>query len=201
MTQEYLRGSTSMYKINMDTIVQDSDPVLRLKSEPVSFPLQESDIALMEDMLLYVRDSRNEELAEKHNLQPANGIAAIQTGVAKQMIVIVAEDVQKDGTIIETEYALINPKLVAHSEKQVALSYGEGCLSVRDQHEGLVPRAWRIRIAAYDYLKKENVIINAKDLLSIVIQHELDHLNGILFYDRINRNNPWAADAKLKLID
>lgn len=190
-----------MYKINMDTIVQDSDPVLREKSEPVTFPLQKNDIELMEDMLKYVRDSRDEELAEKYNLQAANGIAAVQTGALKQMFVVVVEEEMKDGSIKETEYALINPRIVSHSEKQVALSYGEGCLSVRDVHEGLVPRALRISVKAYDYLKQEDVVIKAKDILSIVLQHEMDHLNGILFYDHINKNNPWDADSKLKLLD
>lgn len=190
-----------MYKINMDTIVLDSNPVLRQKSEPVSFPLQQSDIDLMEDMLKYVRDSRDETIAEKYNLQPANGIAAIQTGVAKQMFVVIVEETLKDGSTKETEYALINPKLVAHSEKQIALTYGEGCLSVRDEHEGLVRRALRITVTAYDYLKKENVIIKAKDILSIVLQHELDHLNGVLFYDHIDKKHPWDAEPALKLLD
>lgn len=190
-----------MYKINMDTIVQDTNPVLRKKSKPVTFPLQEKDIELMEDMLKYVRDSRNDDIAKKNNLQPANGIAAIQTGVAKQMTVIITEDVLKDGSIVETEYALINPRIVSHSEKQVALSYGEGCLSVRDEHPGLVRRALRIKVKAYDYLAQKEVIINAKDLLAIVIQHEIDHLNGILFYDHINKKQPWDAEPGLKLLD
>lgn len=190
-----------MYKINMDTIVQDPNPVLRQKSKPVSFPLQQEDIETMEDMLQYVRDSRNEELAEKYNLQAANGIAAIQIGVAKQMFVVVVEEELKDGSVKETEYALINPKLIAHSEKQVALSYGEGCLSVRKVHEGLVRRSLRITVSAYDYLRKEDVIIKAKDILSIVLQHEMDHLNGVLFYDHINKKYPWDAEPALKLLD
>lgn len=201
MTHEYLRGSTRMYKINMDTIVQDTDPVLRKKSEPVSFPLEKSDIELMEDMLKYVRDSRNDELAKKYNLQPANGIAAIQTGVAKQMTVIITEEEMKDGSIKETEYALINPRIVAHSEKQVALSYGEGCLSVREEHPGLVRRSLRIQVKAFDYLAQKEVTIKAKDLLAIVLQHEIDHLNGILFYDHINKKQPWDAEPGLKLLD
>ena len=190
-----------MYKINMDTIVQDTDPVLRKKSEPVSFPLEKADIELMEDMLKYVRDSRDDELAKKYNLQPANGIAAIQTGVAKQMTVIITEEEMKDGSIKETEYALINPRIVAHSEKQVALSYGEGCLSVREEHPGLVRRSLRIQVKAFDYLAQKEVTIKAKDLLAIVLQHEIDHLNGILFYDHINKKQPWDAEPGLKLLD
>ena len=190
-----------MYKINMDTIVQDPDPVLRKKCKPVSFPLQKNDIDLIEDMLLYVRDSRNEDIAEEFNLQPANGIAAPQVGVLKQITVIVTEVLNKDGSITELEYALINPKIISHSEREAALAYGEGCLSVRKEHEGLVPRAWRVKVKAYDYITKKDILINAKDILAIVIQHEIDHLNGVLFYDHINRKDPWTAKPGLKLID
>ncbi len=190
-----------MYRINMDTIVLDTDPVLRQKSEPVSFPLQKNDIELIEDMLKYVRDSRDEKLAEEHRLQPANGIAAVQVGVLKQITVIVTEIENKDGSYSEVEYALINPRIVAHSEKKAALSYGEGCLSVKDNHPGLVRRAWRVKVKAYDYLQAKEIEINAKDILSIVLQHEIDHLNGQLFYDHIRKEDPWAAEDSLKLID
>lgn len=190
-----------MHKINMDTIVLDSDPVLRGKCEPVSFPLRKEDIDTLKDMLQYVRDSRDEELAEKYNLQPANGIAAPQIGILKQMTVLVVEEENKQGDLIETEYALVNPRIISHSEKQVALGYGEGCLSVKDEHPGLVRRAWRIKVAAYDYLQGKEVIIQAKDMLSIVLQHEIDHLNGRLFYDHINKEDPWGHTDALKIIE
>lgn len=196
-----IEGSIRMHKINMDTIVLDSDPVLRKKSEPVSFPLQQEDIDTIEDMLTYVRDSRVEELAEKYNLQPANGIAAPQIGILKQITVLVVEETDKNGDIFETEYALINPRIVSHSEKQVALGYGEGCLSVKDEHPGLVRRALRIKVKAFDYLQNKEVEIMAKDMLSIVIQHEIDHLNGILFYDHINKKDPWGHTDALKIIE
>lgn len=190
-----------MHKINMDTIVLDSDPVLRQKSKPVSFPLQKEDIETIEDMLQYVRDSRDEELAEKYNLQPANGIAAPQIGILKQLTVMVVEEINKKGETFETEYALVNPRIVSHSERQVALGYGEGCLSVKDVHEGLVPRSLRITVKAYDYLQQKEVEIKAKDMLSIVLQHEIDHLNGVLFYDHINKKDPWGHTDALKIIE
>ncbi|CAM4344571.1 peptide deformylase [Erysipelothrix aquatica] len=190
-----------MHKINMDTIVQDPNPVLRQKAKPVSFPLQSEDIETIESMLKYVRDSRVDELAEKYNLQPANGIAAPQIGISKQMTVIVIEDEDKDGNYFEIEYALINPRIVSHAVRQAALSYGEGCLSIQKVYEGLVPRSQRIKVEAYDYLRGENVTIVAKDFLAIVLQHEIDHLNGVLFYDHINKQDPWAHDDKLKIIE
>ncbi len=190
-----------MYNINRDTIVQDPNPGLRTKCEPVTFPLSQEDINTMEDMLKYVRDSRDEELAEKYNLQPANGIAAPQIGILKQMTVIVIDQEVGEDEYVQVEYALINPRIISHSKKQSALEYGEGCLSIQQVHEGLVPRHWRIKVHAYDYLQKKEVIIEAKDLLSIVMQHEIDHLNGILFYDHINKENPWAHDSSLKIIE
>ena len=189
-----------MKKINMDTIVLDSNPVLRKNCEPVSFPLEETDRAIMQSLLKYVHDSRDEELAEKENLQPAVGIAAPQIGISKQMSAIVVDLEQKDGSYKTVEYALINPKIVSHSVKEVALISGEGCLSVRTEHKGYVPRHKRIRLQAYDMIREEYIDIRANNYLAVVIQHEIDHLNGILFYDHINKKNPWFEDG-LEIID
>lgn len=183
-----------MKKINMDTIVLDSNPVLRKKCEPVSFPLREEDKNTIKNLLKYVRDSRDEELAEKENLQPAVGIAAPQIGISKQMTAIVVDIEQKDGSFKTVELALINPRIISHSVKKAALEFGEGCLSVREKHEGLVPRYKRIRIRAYDYIQEKEIDIRLKDYLAIIVQHEIDHLNGILFYDHINKANPWYSD-------
>ncbi|CAM3658458.1 peptide deformylase [Erysipelothrix urinaevulpis] len=189
-----------MKKINMDTIVLDPNPVLRQKCEMVSFPLQEDDKKIMNSLLKYVRDSRDEELAEKENLQPAVGIAAPQIGVLKQMTAIVVDIEQKDGSFKTVEYALINPKIISHSVKQTALKYGEGCLSIRETHEGIVPRHKRIRIQAYDMIQEKNIDFRVKDYLAIILQHEIDHLNGVLFYDHINQENPWF-DQDIEIID
>ncbi|CAM4246534.1 peptide deformylase [Erysipelothrix inopinata] len=190
-----------MNRITMDNIVQDPNPVLRQKAEWVSFPLQSDDIEAIEAMIQYVNDSRDDELAEKYNLQPANGIAAPQIGISKQMTVVVVEVPTKDGGVTEVSYALINPKIVSHAVKQAALSYGEGCLSISEEHPGLVRRAQRITIEAYDYITKKDVRIVAKDMLAIVLQHEIDHLNGVLFYDHIDQNNLWVAEEGLKIIE
>lgn len=189
-----------MKKINMDTIVLDPNPVLRQKCEMVPFPLQEEDIKTMQSLLKYVHDSRDEEIAERDNLQPAVGIAAPQIGINKQMTAVVVDLEDKDGNIKTVEYALINPKIVSHSVKKVALNFGEGCLSVRENHEGLVPRHKRIRVQAYDLLQEKHIDFRVKDYLAIILQHEIDHLHGILFYDHINKDNPWD-DHDLEIID
>lgn len=183
-----------MKKINKDTIVLDPNPILRQKCEEVVFPMDKNDKAILQSMLQYVRDSRDDELAEKYNLQPAVGIAAPQIGVLKQMSAIVLDVEDKNGDYHTVEYALVNPKIVSHAVKKAALATGEGCLSVREEHEGLVPRHKRIRVKAFDLIQNKEVDIRARGHLAIVLQHEIDHLNGILFYDYIDKENPWNHD-------
>lgn len=186
-----------MNRINKDTIVHDPAPILREKAALVPFPLQSEDIELIERMVEYVRDSRDDVLAEKYNLQPANGIAAPQVGVSKQIFVVVIEDAEGN----PVEYALVNPRIVSHSVKQSALDSGEGCLSVVEHVEGFVPRHWRIVMKAYDYLQGKDIEIKANNLLSIVLQHEYDHLQGVLYYDYIDNEDPWGYDDTLKIIE
>ena len=188
------------YEINMDSILLDPNHVLRAKSEKVTFPLSQEDKDTLNKMLQYVRDSKDPELAEKYNLQPAVGIAAPQIGILKQMSAISVDIENKDGEIDVIEYALINPKIIAHSEQLTALEIGEGCLSIRDVHEGLVPRYHRVRVKAYDLIQEKEITFQAMGYLSIVVQHEIDHLHGILFYDHINKENPYDA-RNIKIIE
>ena len=71
--------------INNDTIIKDDNPLIRQKSEPVELPLSDENKAILRDMLKYVEDSTNEELAEKENLRPAVGISAIQIGIPQRL--------------------------------------------------------------------------------------------------------------------
>ena len=172
------------------SIVLDSEPKLRAKNKKVKTPLNSEDQEIIDNMMMYVKDSLNEENQEKYGLQPATGLAAPQVGFNKQMFVARLEELVDD-VIIETEYALVNPKIISHSEQQAFLGVGEGCLSVADVHEGNVYRPASITIEAYDAIKKEKVVFRVRGLTSIVLQHELDHLNGVLFYDHIDKNNPF----------
>ena len=96
---------------NYDNIVKDSDPIVREKSVTVPIPMHEEDKELLMDMLQYVRDSQDSELAEKQNLRPAVGIAAIQLGIPKKMLaVVVPKDEEED-----YEFALANPKIISES--------------------------------------------------------------------------------------
>ncbi|MBW9211984.1 MULTISPECIES: peptide deformylase [Terrabacteria group] len=176
--------------INNDTIVKDNDPIIRTKSKKVKLPLSEKDASLLRDMLQYVKDSTDKEKAKKYNLRPAVGISAIQVGVPKRMMAVVVDDVDKNGELVHYEYMLVNAKIVSESAQPAYLSSGEGCLSVVNDHPGYVVRKARVTVEAYDLASDKMISIRARGYLAIVLQHELDHFDGRLFYDRIDKKNP-----------
>lgn len=184
--------------INNDTIIKDDNPLIREKSLDVSLPLSKEDEELIKDMLNYVIESTDEEIAKEKNLSPAVGISAIQVGVKKKMMAIALKDEKGE---ITDQFALVNPKLVSYSLEKTYLKSGEGCLSVPDFHEGYIYRYARIKVKAYDALKKENVELRIKDYLAIVFQHEMDHFNGILYYDHINKENKFYEDKNAIVIE
>lgn len=181
--------------LNYDDIIKDT-AIVRQKSELVKLPLSKEDETLLMDMLQYVRDSQDSQKAEENNLRPAVGIAAIQLGIAKRMLAVV---VPEEDDI--KEYALVNPRIVAESIQRAYLKNGEGCLSVEEEHEGIVPRAARITVKGYDLLQKQEISLRAKNYLAIVLQHEIDHFSGILFYDRIDQQDPWREDPTAIVIE
>ena len=177
--------------INNDTIVKDNDPIIREVSQPVALPLSKEDEQLLRDMLQYVKDSTDEEKAKKYNLRPAVGISAIQLGVKKQMTAVVVDDLDKDGKPEHFEYMLVNPRIVSSSLQKAYLSGGEGCLSVVEEHKGYVVRSARVTVKGYDLCTNQDITIRARGYLAIVLQHELDHFKGRLFYDYIDPKNPF----------
>ena len=177
--------------INNDTIIKDTDPRIRQISEPVALPLSEEDETLLREMFQYVSDSTDPEKAEKFNLRPAVGISAIQVGVAKQMTAVIVDDIDKDENEIRYEFMLVNPKIVSSSVQKAYLSSGEGCLSVLEEHQGYVVRSARVTIKAFDLVRNQNITLRARGYLAIVLQHEIDHFSGTLFYDHINKEDPF----------
>lgn len=168
-------------------IVKDNKKSLREPSVEMELPLKEEEKQTLLDMLEYLKISNDEELSEKYNIQPGVGLAAPQIGINKQMIAIYVVDENN----IEHSYLLVNPKIISESAKLCYLGSGEGCLSVPKHHEGYVYRHQRITVRAYNLLsdKVEDIVLT--DFLAIVAQHEIDHLKGILYYDRINKFNPY----------
>ena len=161
-------------------ILDEKDKRLRKISKEVTFPMDKKDLENIELMEEYLYNSQIEELAEKYDLRPGMGMAAIQIGVDKRYIVIVHE--VEDGF---DSYVVVNPKMVSHSEEMIYVESGEGCLSVNRECEGIVPRYARCTIEGYDTDGKK-IKIRAREELAIAFQHEIDHLNGILFIDKID---------------
>lgn len=179
--------------INNDTILKDTDPKIRTKSEPVALPLSKEDETLLRELYQYVEDSRDDEKAKALNLRPAVGISAIQVGVPKQLTAVIVTEVDKNGEEIRYNYMLANPRIVSSSVQQAYLESGEGCLSVQEVHEGYVVRSARITVKAFDLIQNKEITIRARGYLAIVLQHEIDHFSGKLFYDYIDETNPYPV--------
>jgi peptide deformylase len=174
--------------ITMKDIIKEGHPTLRKVAEEVSLPASEEDKDILRSLIEYVKMSQNPELAEKYGLRPGIGLAAPQINVSKRMIAVHVTD--EKGVL--HSYALFNPKIVSHSVEKCYLTSGEGCLSVDRDVPGYVPRYARITVTGTT-LEGEEIKIRLKSLPAIVFQHEIDHLNGIMFYDHIDKENPFKV--------
>ena len=181
--------------LRMKDILDEKDKRLRMISKEVEFPLTKKDKELIQEMIDYLHDSQIEELSEKYDLRPGMGMSAIQLGVPKRYFVVVNE---VDEGEFET-YVLINPKIISNSVEKIYVEMGEGCLSVNREVDGIVPRYARVTVEGYD-TKGNKIRVRAREELAIAFQHEIDHLNGILFYDRINKEKPFFNENEIRLI-
>ena len=187
-------NTKKLIRISYDDIIKDGNPILREVSQEVTWPLTKEDLMIMNQMIDYVRSSQDENQAQTRNLRPAYGISAVQIGHLKKMMYIRIENNQG---FEPEEFALINPKIISTSEKKASLSSGEGCLSVDENIEGFVVRPYTVNILAIDHFTDREVEIEAHGLTAIVLQHEMDHLSGIMFYDRINKLAPKKIDPSV----
>ena len=147
-------------------ILTEPDPFLRQKSKPVE-KVDDSIRKIMDDMLETMYDA------------PGIGLAAIQIGIPKRIIVL---DISKDPEKKEPLY-FVNPEKVYTSEDQA--TYEEGCLSVPGQFAEIDrPNKCHIKYLDYNGDSKE---LKAEGLLATCIQHEIDHLEGILFIDYLSK--------------
>ena len=176
-------------------IIDEFDKRIRIVSKEVTFPLDNKTLQTIKDIKEMLRNSQIEELAKKYDLRPGMGLSAIQLGIAKRYFVVVYE--YEEGKF--EEYVVVNPKILSESEEKIYVEEGEGCLSVNRPIEGIVPRAARIKVEFFDEKgNKQN--LRLREELAIVFQHEIDHLNGILFYDHIDKKNPYKNADKYRPI-
>ncbi len=175
----------------LKTILLEDEPSLRKKSKEVKQPYSSEDKATAKYLHEYLKFSCIDENIEKYHVRAGVGLAAPQIGINKRIISIYIVDRDENQQVIGAmEYALINPKIISHSVRQAYLLGGEGCLSVEKPHEGIVPRFANITVKGYDVLSEQDCTIRCRGYEAIVLQHEIDHLDGILFFDRINKKNP-----------
>jgi len=172
--------------LKLKDILDEKDDTLRKVSKDVIFPLTKEDKKAIKDMIEYLTNSQIEDIAEKQNLRPGMGLAAIQLGIDKRFFVIVHEVTEEEDKKQKFDnYVIVNPKLVSNSEEIICADAGEGCLSVNREVDGFVKRYARVTIEAYD-IDGKPIKIRAREELAIAVQHEIDHLNGILFIDKIS---------------
>lgn len=167
-------------------ILDESNKVIHQKSSDVTFPLKEETKKLINDALDYLEMSQIEEYSEKYDLRPGMGLSFVQLGLLER-IFVVSEDL---GDNKFNRYVVINPKVVGQSAEMIYVGEGEGCLSVNRDVEGIVPRHARITVDAFDENGKE-FTIRVREDMAVAFQHELDHLDGILFVDKIDKKNPY----------
>ena len=135
--------------------------------------------SLMDDMLETMYDA------------PGIGLAAIQVGVPKRVIVM---DIAKGDEIPAEPRYFVNPEILSASDEMFV--YEEGCLSVPEIFDE-VERPARVRLRYLDYHGKKREE-DAEGLFAVCIQHEIDHLNGVLFIDHLSRLKRNRAVAKVK---
>ena len=176
-------------------ILDDNHKVLRQVSKEVTFPLDKTTKDTIKQIIDHLTYSQIEEYSEKYDLRPGMGLAFVQLGILKRIIVIVYE--YEEGKF--ENYVVINPVIVSNSIEMIATDAGEGCLSVNKEIEGHVKRYARVTVEGFD-CDGNKIKIRAREDLAIAFQHEIDHLNGILFYDRIDKNKPFYNENELRLI-
>jgi peptide deformylase len=156
------------------------DPRLKLKSKPVEGPVTDEHRALMDDMLETMYDA------------PGIGLAAIQVGVPLRIIVM---DLAKKDDPPAPRY-FVNPEIIWSSENKAP--YEEGCLSVPEYFDE-IERPAQVKIKYLNYQGQE-VVEDADGLFAVCIQHEMDHLEGVVFIDYLSRLKRERAVNKVKKV-
>ena len=142
------------------------DPILRKKASPLE-KVSEEVKTILNDM------------AETMYNAPGIGLAGNQVGILKRLVVMDCSSDEEDPNLIK----MINPEIVNLSDKKEELE--EGCLSIPD-HKSIVKRPANVKVK---YLNIDGIeqTLDAEGLLAACVQHEIDHLNGILFIDHISK--------------
>ncbi len=176
-----------MKRLTNKDLVTAPAHILRKRLTKVEFPISSELKETLIAMRQYVVDSYDEQLVEQYDLTPSVGIAANQVGVDARMLVVYIAGESEEDTF---DVMMINPVILSESSQQAFIESGEGCLSLPERPEGYVYRPRLIKVRYYDLDGKQHVL-ELDDFPSIAVQHEIDHLNGILYSDRFDKLNPF----------
>lgn len=156
-------------------ILVAGNPMLRKRSEEVD-KLDKKTLRLLSDM------------AETMYAADGVGLAAPQIGVLKRMVVIDTGEEEGMGLL-----EFINPVI---TKKEGSITMCEGCLSVPD-YEGEVERAEKVECTFFDRSGKQ-MLLEAEGILAVAVQHEIDHLDGVLFIDKASAILPKPKEEEVK---
>ena len=180
-------------------ITKEGNPVLRVKCKEVKLPISSEDLSVLKGLHEYEVISQDDELTKQYGIRPGVGIAAPQVGVDKRMFAIEFDDFLDNDK--HYSYSVINPQIVEKSREFTYLPNGEGCLSVDRATNGVVPRPYKIKVKTWIYDFKLNKALfktlNLEGYPAIVFQHEYDHLDGILFVDKLINEKKLKADKTI----
>ncbi|MDQ0513833.1 peptide deformylase [Mycoplasmoides fastidiosum] len=184
---------------NNNWLAIDPADVLRVKCNPVTLPLSNEHLELIAKMQAFI-DSTFDDTADQLGIKKGIAIAAPQLGVPVRIMYIHFREYLPDPLNeanepieIEHKYLLANPVIVSESLQDSYLSTGEGCLSVETKYEGYVYRKKKIIVKAFNLFTNQDEQYAMDNFLSICFQHEFDHLNGVLYYDRISKTEPFKV--------
>ena len=181
--------------LTMKDVIREGHPNLYKVAEPVQLPLSVEDKSLLIELLNYIKNSIDDEMADNEDFRPSVGIAAPQVNVLKRMFAIHVHDLE--GKLYS--YMMVNPVITEKSPSLIYLPGGEGCLSVDRVTEGLTPRNEWITLEGLRYIEETDTLspikLHLEGYVGIVFQHELDHLNGILYTQKLFLELPSAKPA------
>ncbi|WP_122646237.1 peptide deformylase [Enterococcus mediterraneensis] len=186
--------------ITMDDIIREGNPTLREVAKEVSLPPTEEEVKLGREMLEFLKNSQDPVKAEELQLRGGVGLAAPQLDISKRIAAVHVPDSDPEKTEPVFSAVMYNPKIVSHSVQDACLAEGEGCLSVDREVPGYVVRHARVTVSYYDE-NGEKHKVRLKNYEAIVVQHEIDHLNGVMFYDYINEKNPFSLEKGVLVIE
>ncbi len=175
-------------------IIKIGHETLRKVAEKVTVPVSKEDMASAKKMIKYLEISQDDKKAEKYGIRPGVGLAAPQINVSKRFFAVLIDDGEEI-----LEYVVFNPEIIATSVQMTYLGTGEGCLSIPDG-SGIVLRHKKIKAKGLYYYPRTKAFEECTKTFTgypaIVFQHEFDHLNGVLFTDKVTKDVKNAEELR-----